>query len=128
MFLWRYYAFAVVGTSRYLLRQKRSISTGMDSSNSCRWRGERLHHHGDGVCEVVGAFYVVLQFVLCRRVSRNNPKVGLEALLCSPLRLAPHLTHSYSAGFSQHTQDKKVCFDANNCPFSSAIALNQYAT
>ncbi len=27
VFLWRYYAFAVVGTSRYLLRQKRSIST-----------------------------------------------------------------------------------------------------
>ncbi len=27
MFLWKYYAFAVVGTSRYLLRQKRSIST-----------------------------------------------------------------------------------------------------
>jgi len=22
----------------------------MDSSNSRRWRGERLHHHGDGVC------------------------------------------------------------------------------
>ena len=22
----------------------------MDSSNPRRWRGERLHHHGDGVC------------------------------------------------------------------------------
>ena len=21
---------------------------GMGSSNPCRWRGERLHHHGDG--------------------------------------------------------------------------------
>ncbi len=27
MFLWRYYSFAIVGTSRYLLWQKRSIST-----------------------------------------------------------------------------------------------------
>jgi hypothetical protein len=25
-------------------------SSGMDSSNPRRWRGERLHHHGDGVC------------------------------------------------------------------------------
>jgi hypothetical protein len=23
---------------------------GKDSSNPRRWRGERLHHHGDGVC------------------------------------------------------------------------------
>jgi hypothetical protein len=23
---------------------------GVDSSNPRRWRGERLHHHGDGVC------------------------------------------------------------------------------
>jgi hypothetical protein len=22
----------------------------VDSSNPCRWRGERLHHHGGGVC------------------------------------------------------------------------------
>jgi hypothetical protein len=25
-------------------------SGGMDSSNPHRWRGERLHHHGGGVC------------------------------------------------------------------------------
>ncbi len=25
-------------------------SIGMDSSNPRRWRGERLHHYGDGVC------------------------------------------------------------------------------
>ena len=23
---------------------------GVGSSNPRRWRGERLHHHGDGVC------------------------------------------------------------------------------
>jgi hypothetical protein len=32
---------------------------GMDSSNSRRWRGERLQHHGDVVCHVVCAFYAV---------------------------------------------------------------------
>ena len=31
-------------------------SGGMDSSNSHRWRGKRLHHHGDGVREVVCTF------------------------------------------------------------------------
>jgi hypothetical protein len=25
-------------------------SGGMESSNPRRWRGERLHHHGGGVC------------------------------------------------------------------------------
>ena len=25
-------------------------SSGMDSSNPRRWRGKRLHHHGDVVC------------------------------------------------------------------------------
>jgi hypothetical protein len=27
-----------------------SHSDGVDSSNPRRWRGERLHHHGGGVC------------------------------------------------------------------------------
>ena len=31
----------------------------MDSSNPRRWRGERLHHHGDVVCRVVCAFCAV---------------------------------------------------------------------
>jgi hypothetical protein len=34
-------------------------SSGMESSNSRRWRGERLRHHGDVVCHVVCAFCVV---------------------------------------------------------------------
>jgi len=33
--------------------------SGMDSSNPRHWRGERLHHHGDGVCHVVCAFCAV---------------------------------------------------------------------
>jgi len=34
-------------------------SGSMGSSNPCRWRGERLQHHGDDVCHVVCAFCAV---------------------------------------------------------------------
>jgi hypothetical protein len=40
------------------MRKAARPSSGMDSSNTRRWRGERLHHHGDGVC-VVCAFCAV---------------------------------------------------------------------
>jgi hypothetical protein len=29
---------------------------GVDSSNPSHWRGKQLHHHGDGVFEVICAF------------------------------------------------------------------------
>jgi len=35
-----------IGTS---MRKAAHPSGGADSSNPCRWRGERLRHHGDGV-------------------------------------------------------------------------------
>jgi len=35
-----------IGTS---MRKAAHPSGGVGSSNSRRWRGERLHHHGDGV-------------------------------------------------------------------------------
>jgi hypothetical protein len=38
-------------------------SGGVGSSNPHRWRGERLCHHGDGVCKVVYTFCAVLQLV-----------------------------------------------------------------
>ena len=41
------------------MRKAAHPSGGMGSSNPRRWRGERLHHHGDGVCHVVCAFCVV---------------------------------------------------------------------
>ena len=34
------------------------LSGGMCSSNPRRWRGERLQHHGDGVCLVICAWLV----------------------------------------------------------------------
>jgi hypothetical protein len=36
-----------IGTN---MRKATRPSSGMDSSNPRHWRGERLHHHGDGVC------------------------------------------------------------------------------
>jgi hypothetical protein len=38
------------GGIRTNMRKAARPSSGMDSSNPRRWRGERLHHHGDGVC------------------------------------------------------------------------------
>jgi hypothetical protein len=39
------------------MRKAAHPSGGMGSSNPRRWRGEQLHHHGDGDCHVVSAFY-----------------------------------------------------------------------
>jgi hypothetical protein len=36
-----------IGTS---MRKAAHPSGGVGSSNPRRWRGERLHNHGDGVC------------------------------------------------------------------------------
>jgi hypothetical protein len=36
-----------IGTN---MRKAARPSSGLDPSNPRRWRGERLHHHGDGVC------------------------------------------------------------------------------
>jgi hypothetical protein len=38
------------GGVRKIMRKAARSSSGIDSSNPRRWRGERLHHHGDGVC------------------------------------------------------------------------------
>jgi len=60
---------------------------GMGSSILHRWRGERPHQHGDGVCYVICAFCVV--FDLCL-VSRTCPTYVLEVSQSVPPRLAPY--------------------------------------
>ncbi len=62
-------------------------SGGMGSSNPCRWRGERLHHHGDGVWKVICAFFVVFDSWL---VGRTHPAYVLEVLQSEPHRLASY--------------------------------------
>ena len=42
-----------------IMRKVAHPSGGMGSSNTRRWRGKLLHHHGDGVCHVVGDFCAV---------------------------------------------------------------------
>jgi hypothetical protein len=37
------------GLGQYMHKAARP-SGSVDSLNPSRWRGERLHHHGDGVC------------------------------------------------------------------------------
>ena len=62
-------------------------SGSMGSSNPRRLRGERLHHHGDGVCHVVCAFWTVSDSWL---VSCTRRMYILEVLQSEPPRLAPY--------------------------------------
>ena len=51
-----------IGTS---MRKAAHPSGGVSSSNPCRWRGERLHNHGDGVCLFV--LFVLSHLVIVTR-------------------------------------------------------------
>jgi hypothetical protein len=50
------------------MRKATHPSGGMDSSNTRRWRGERLHHHGDGVCLLFVLFVPSRLVVVTRRM------------------------------------------------------------
>jgi hypothetical protein len=55
------------GSIRTSMRKAAHPSGGVGSSNPCRWRGERLHHHGDGVCLLFVLFVASrLVVVTCR--------------------------------------------------------------
>jgi hypothetical protein len=75
------------------MRKAAHPSGGMDSSNPHRWRGEQLHHHGDGVCLLFVLFCAVSSD---RRHSsyvdkyESNLKVGLLMKQSVPPRLAPY--------------------------------------
>jgi hypothetical protein len=51
-----------------MMRKAARPSSGMDSSNPRRWRGERLHHHGDGVCLLFVLFVPSRLVVVTRRM------------------------------------------------------------
>ena len=51
-----------IGTS---MRKAAHPSGSVGSSNPCRWRGKRLHNHGDGVC----LFVLFVWFCLMTRQS-----------------------------------------------------------
>ncbi len=93
----------------YLLNQTNSFDSGLGknirkaarplggvvSFNPCHWRGERLHHHGGGVCWL---FLVLLwmdlwrhETIVCKNWYKNNLQIRLSALLCDPHWRAPYL-------------------------------------
>ena len=50
-------------------------SGNMVSSNPCRWRGERLHHHGGGVCWLFVLLWMNLwhhKTIVCKIWYKNN--------------------------------------------------------
>jgi hypothetical protein len=54
-----------IGTS---MRKAAHPLGGVGSSNPRRWRGERLHHHGDGVCLLFVLFVPSRLAVVTRRM------------------------------------------------------------
>ncbi len=55
-------------------------SDGVDSSNPCRWRGKRLHHHGGGVCWLFVLLWMDSwhhELIICKKWYKNNLKMRL---------------------------------------------------
>ena len=70
---------------------------GMDPSNPCRWRGNRLHHHGVFIlacclCFLCGLVWLS-SLVIYRQVWENYLKVRLWVWQSGPPRLAPYHLH-----------------------------------
>jgi hypothetical protein len=55
------------GGIRTSMRKAAHPSGSVGSSNLCRWRGKRLHNHGDGVCLFV-LFVPSRQVIVTRRM------------------------------------------------------------
>ncbi len=59
------------------MRQAACHWGGMVSSNPRCWRGERLHHHGGGVCWLFMLLWMDLwchETIVCEKWYKNNPK------------------------------------------------------
>ncbi len=69
---------------------------GVDSLNPCRWRGERIHLHGGGVCWLFVLLWMdswCHKLIVCKKWYKNNLKMRLTALLFDPPRRAPISSH-----------------------------------
>ncbi len=65
----------------------------VDSLNPRRWRGERLHHRGGGVCWLFVLLWMDSwhhKLIVCKIWYKNNLKMRLTALLFDPPTRAPY--------------------------------------
>jgi hypothetical protein len=63
------------------MRKAARPSGGVVSSNPRRWMGERLHHHGGGVCGLFVLLWIDSlrhELIVCKKWYKNNPKEGLR--------------------------------------------------
>ncbi len=64
---------------QYMHKAARPLG-GMESLNSRRWRGERLHHHGGGVCWLFVLLWMdswCHELIVCKKWYKNNLKMRL---------------------------------------------------
>ncbi len=54
-------------------------SGDMESSNPCRWRRKRLHHHAGNVCRVFVLLWMDSELNVCKKRYKNNLKMMLTA-------------------------------------------------
>ena len=94
------------GLKKWMCKAARHLD-GVDSSNPRRWRGERLHHHGGGVCWLFVLLWMDLwrhELIVCKKWYKNtNLKMRLTLLLFDPPRHAPHLVWDCGTARSQTT-------------------------
>ncbi len=95
-------------------------SDGVDSLNSRCWRGERLHHHGGGVCWLFVLLWMDLRrhkLIVCTKWYKNNLKMRLTALLFDPPRRAPHP--------NQISLKNEICDVTNICSKMTSESIGQ---
>ncbi len=59
------------------MRKAAHHSGGVVSLNPRHWRGERLHHHGGGVCWLFVLLWMDSEIIVRKKWYKNNPKEGL---------------------------------------------------
>ncbi len=63
---------------QYMCKAARPLG-GMESSNTCHWRGKQLHHHGGDVCCVFVLLWMDSELNVCKKWYKNTLKIRLMA-------------------------------------------------
>ncbi len=83
------------------MRKAACHSDNVNSLKPRRWRGERLHHHGGGVCWLFVLLWMDSwrhELIICKKWYKNNLKMRLTELLFDPRRRAPHCMKEQNRG------------------------------